>query len=31
MKKNISSKGASSIYGQTKELKDSLIKAYYNV
>lgn len=31
MKKNISSKGVSSIYGQTKELKDSLIKAYYNV
>ena len=31
MKKNISNKGVSSIYGQTKELKDSLIKAYYNV
>ena len=31
MKKNISDKGVSSIYGQTKELKDSLIKAYYNV
>lgn len=31
MKKNISNKGVSSIYGQTKDLKDSLIKAYYNV
>lgn len=31
MKKNISNKGVSSIYGQTKELKDSLIKAYYNI
>lgn len=31
MKKNISDKGISSIYGQTKDLKDSLIKAYYNV
>ena len=31
MKKNISNKGTSSIYGQTKELKDSLIKTYYNV
>lgn len=31
MKKNISNKGVSSIYGQTKELKDSFVKAYYNV
>lgn len=31
MKKHISDKSESSIYGQTKELKDSLIKAYYNV
>ena len=31
MKKNISNKVTSSIYGQTKELKDSLVKAYYNV
>lgn len=31
MKKHITEKADSSIYGQTKDLKDTLIKAFYNV